>query len=155
VRGEFHLEWGYLAPAPSFPTNVRAATEVSVAVWLTLEKTTPAPTIAPTAVATRTTRALWCRGYIGAWHHVGPGRPDEPTIANREAATSELKGQAVDVATSESSASSTTRAPEGVAALAKASPAASGPPALSAAAKAHVANVTPIRKRAMTKRVAP
>jgi len=35
--------------------------------------------------------------------------------------------------------------------LAKASAAASGPPALSAAAKAHVANVTPIKKRATTK----
>jgi hypothetical protein len=39
--------------------------------------------------------------------------------------------------------------PEGTPAVAKASLAASGPPA--AAAKAHVANVTPIRKRATTK----
>ncbi len=57
---------------------------------------------------------------------------------------SELNGQAVDVATSESSASSTIRAPEGAASS-------NGPPALSAAAKAHVASVTPTRKRATTK----
>ena len=54
------------------------------------------------------------------------------------------------MATTKLSASSTTRA-EGAAALAKASPVASAPPALSAAAKAHVASVTPIKKRAMTK----
>ena len=56
----------------------------------------------------------------------------------------------VDVATSESSAIRQ-REPEGAAALAKVSPVASAPPALSAAAKAHVASVTPIKKRAMTK----
>src|SRR5207249_10062607 len=62
--------WAGLVPradvAPTGPTNVRAATEVSVAVWLTLEKTTPAPTVAPTAVATRTTRALWTKLGAGA-----------------------------------------------------------------------------------------
>jgi hypothetical protein len=62
--------WAGLVPradvAPTGPTNVRAATEVSVAVWLTLEKTTPAPTVAPTTVATRTTRALWTKLGAGA-----------------------------------------------------------------------------------------
>ena len=32
------------------PDGPKAATEVSVAVWLTLEKTTPAPTVAPITV---------------------------------------------------------------------------------------------------------
>ncbi len=47
-------------------TNVRAATEVSVAGWLTQEKPTPAPAVAPTAVATRTTRTLRAKVGVGA-----------------------------------------------------------------------------------------
>ena len=64
--------------------------------------------------------------------------------------TSELNGQGVDVATSESSASSTTRAPEG-AGLWPGFPRSQRASCASAAAKAHVASVTPIKKRAMTK----
>jgi hypothetical protein len=102
--------------------------------------------------ATETSVALWARrDYIGARHHAGPGRPDEPTIANREAARTHIgiewsripracagrvfqekkRGRvSCELATSDSSASSTTRAPEGAAALANASPVASTPPAL-------------------------
>jgi hypothetical protein len=155
VRGEFHPEWGYLAPAPSFVHRARVvlvATAVGATVGAGVVFSRVSDTATETSVAART-----LVGPVGATSARGT-KPAQVAQTNpplrtekQPGPTSELNGQVVDVATSESSASSTTRAAEGAAALAKASPAASGPPALSAAAKAHVASVTPIKKRATTK----
>jgi hypothetical protein len=149
VRGEFHPEWGYLAPVPSFVHRARVvlvATAVGATVGAGVVFSRVSHTATETSVAARTlvgpVGATSARGTTPA--QVAQTNPPLRTEKQPEP-TSELNGQAVDVATSESSASSTTRA------LAKASPAASAPPALSAAAKAHVASVTPIKKRAMTK----
>jgi len=155
MHGEFHPEWGYLAPAPSFVRKARVvlvATAVGATVGAGVVFSWVRQTATETSVAARTlvgpVGARSARGTTPA--QVAQTNPPLRT-EKQPGPASELNGQAVDVATSESSASSTTRAPEGAAALAKASPAASGPPALSAAAKAHVANVTPIKKRATTK----
>ena len=149
MRGEFHPEWGYLAPAPSFVHRARVvlvATAVGATVGAGVVFSRVSRTATETSVAARTlvgpVGATSARGTTPA--QVAQTNPPLRT-EKQPGPTSELNGQAVDVATSESSASSTTRA------LAKASPAASAPPALSAAAKAHVASVTPIKKRAMTK----
>jgi hypothetical protein len=153
VRGEFHPEWGYLAPGPSFVHRARVvlvATAVGATVGAGVVFSRVSHTATETSVAART-----LVGPVGATSARGtkPAQVAQtnPPLRTEKQPTSELNGQGVDVATSESSASSTTRAPEGAAALAKASPVASAPPALSAAAKAHVASVTPIKKRAMTK----
>ena len=155
MRGEFHPEWGYLAPAPSFVHRARVvlvATAVGATVGAGVVFFRVSHTATETSVAARTlvgpVRATSARGTKPA--QVAQTNPPLRT-EKQPGPTSELNGQAVDVSTSESSASSTTRAPEGAAALAKASPVASAPPALSVAAKAHVASVTPIKKRAMTK----
>ena len=153
MRGEFHPEWGYLAPAPSFVHRARVvivAIVVGATVGAGVVFSKVSHTATETSVAART-----LVGPVGATsaHGTTPAQvaqTNPPLRTEKQPGpTSELKG--VDVATIESSASSTTRAPEGAAALAKASPVASAPPALSAAAKAHVASVTPIKKRAMTK----
>jgi len=153
VRGEFHPEWGYLAPAPSLVHRARVvlvATAVGAIVGAGVVFSRVSHTATETSVAART-----LVGPVGATSARGttPAQVAQtnPPSRTQPGPASELNGQAVDVATSESSASSTTPAPEGAAALAKASPVASAPPALSAAAKAHVASVTPIKKRAMTK----
>ena len=155
MRAEFHPEWGYLAPAPSFVHRARVvlvATVVGATVGAGVVFSRVSHTATETSVAVRTlvepVGATSARGTTPA--QVAQTNPPLRT-EKQPGPTSELNGQGVDVATSESSASSTTRAPEGAAALAKASPVASAPPALSAAAKAHVASVTPIKKRAMTK----
>ena len=155
MRGEFHPEWGYLAPAPSFVHRARVvlvATAVGATVGAGVVFSRVSHTATETSVAART-----LVGPVGATSARGTtpapvAQTNAPLRTEKQPGpTSELNGQAVDVATSESSASSTTRAAEGAAALAKASPVASAPPALSGAAKAHVASVTPIKKRAMTK----
>jgi hypothetical protein len=153
VRGEFHPEWGYLARAPSFVHRARVvliATAVGATVGAGVVFSRVSHTATETSVAARTlvgpAGATSARGTTPA--QVAQTNPPLRT-EKQPGPKSELNGQVVDVATSESSAGSRTRAPEGTPALAKASLAASGPPA--AAAKAHVANVTPIRKRATTK----
>jgi hypothetical protein len=155
VRGEFHPEWGYLAPAPSLVHRARVvlvATAVGAIVGAGVVFSRVSHTATETSVSARTlvgpVGATSARGTTPA--QVAQTNPPSRT-EKQPGPASELNGQGVDVATSESSASSTTPAPEGAAALAKASPVASAPPALSAAAKAHVASVTPIKKRAMTK----
>jgi hypothetical protein len=152
VRAEFHPEWGYLAPAPSFVHRARVvlvATAVGATVGAGVVFSRVSDTATETSVAARTlvgpVGATSARGTTPA--QVAQTNPPLRTV-KQPGPTPVLNGQAVEVATSESSASSTTRTP-GAAALA--SPAASGPTALSAAAKAHVASVAPIKKRATTK----
>jgi hypothetical protein len=155
VRAEFHPEWGYLAPTPSFVHRARVvlvATAVGAIVGAGVVFSRVSHTATETLVAARTlvgpVGATSARGTTPA--QVAQTNPPWRT-EKQPGPASELNGQAVDVATSDPSASSTTRTLEGAADLAKASPAASGPTALSAAAKAHVASVTPIKKRATTK----
>jgi hypothetical protein len=135
VRGEFHPEWGYLAPAPSFVHRARVvlvATVVGATVGAGVVFSRVSHTATETSVAART-----LVGPVGATSARGT-KPAQVAQTNpplrtekQPGPTSELNGQGVDVATSESSASSTTRAPEGAAALAKASPVASAPCAVS------------------------
>jgi hypothetical protein len=156
VRGEFHPEWGYLAPAPSFVHRARVvlvATVVGATVGAGVVFSKVSHTATETSVSART-----LVGPIGATSARGTtpaqvAQTNPPLRTEKQPGPkSELNGQGVDVATRESSASPTTRAPEGAAALAKASPVVGAPPALSAAAaKAHVASVTPIKKKVMTK----
>ena len=152
MRAEFHPEWGYLAPAPSFVHRARVVL-VATAVGAIVGAGVVFSNVSHTATETVAARTLV--GPVGATSARGTtpaqiAQTNPPWRTEKQPGpASELNGQAVDAATSESSASSTTRTPEGAAALA--SPAASGPTALSAAAKAHVASVTPIKKRATTK----
>jgi hypothetical protein len=151
VRGEFHPEWGYLAPAPSLVHRARVvlvATAVGAIVGAGVVFSRVSHTATETSVSART-----LVGPVGATSARGT-TPAQVAQTNPPWRTEKQPGpasEAVDVATSDPSASSTTRTLEGAADLAKASPAASGPTALSAAAKAHVASVMPIKKRATTK----
>jgi hypothetical protein len=152
--GEFHPEWGYLAPAPSFVRKARVvliATAVGATVGAGVSFSWVSRTALETSVAART--------LVGSVEATSarstPAQVAETSSLLRTEKqpepAPEVTGQAVDVATSESSASSTTQAPEGILGSDKASAATSGRLALPASAKAHVVHVTPIKKKVTMK----
>ena len=155
----FHLEWGYFAPAPSF---IRTARVVLVA--------TAVGAIAGAGVVFSLVRHPATETSVAARTLVGPGgaasargntpaqvaQTSTPSSTEKQRPSSlEVNGQSAQVATKESSASSTTHAPQGISALAEAPTATDNVPAQTAAApaaaKAPVADRAPIKRKATTK----
>jgi hypothetical protein len=144
---KFHPEWGYLAPTPTFARRMRVvlvATAVGATAGAGVGLSWVSHPATETSVAART-----LVGPLGATTPRGtaPGQVTQTSIPHP---TEKQPGPPLevhaDVATRESSTTST-RAPESVAALAKASAATSEPAAPPQAAKAHVVNVTPIKRK--------
>jgi hypothetical protein len=139
-NANFHPEWGYLAPAPSFVRRARVvlvAAGVGATVGVGVGFSWVSHPATETSVAARTLV-----------------RPVE--AASESANTPAQVAQTNIPTTSESSASWTTQAPQGIAALADA-PTATDAPAKAAiaappaAAKTHVVDPRPIKKKATKK----
>jgi hypothetical protein len=163
MRGNFHPEWGYFAPAPSFIRRARVVL-VAAAVGATAGAGVGFSWVShpatETSVAARTLvgpgEAASARGNTPA--QLAQTSTPSPTEKQRPPSL-EVNGQSAHVATRESSASSTTQAPQGISALAEAPTATDNVPAQTAAAaaaapaaaKASVANPAPIKAKATKK----
>ncbi len=149
----FHPEWGYLAPAPSF---IRTARVVLVAT--AVGATVGAGAILPWASHQATEASLGERTLVRPVEAVS-ARPRTSVQATQESLTETrsltVNSRAAEGATNEPGASSATRAPEGIAALAEAPAATEGPSTRAIAAsptKANPApNLAPLKKKAMKK----
>ena len=159
--GNFHPEWGYLAPAPGFVRTVRVvlvATAVGAAAGAGVVFSLVGHPANETSVAARTmfrpveapsARANASPQAIQTNTHSPTQQQSPPLLA--------MNGQSANTPSSESSASSIMQVPEGISALAEAPAATDDAPAKTAAAvppataKAPVAVPAPIKKKAMKK----
>ena len=158
--GNFHPEWGYLAPAPGFLRRVRVAlvaTVVGAAAGAGVVFSLVGHPAEEISVAGRTmfrsVEALSVRANASPLAARTNTRfrtqhQSQPPLA--------VNGQSANTFSSESSASSTTQVPEGTSALAEAAAATDAPAkaaiaAPSAAAKPPVVIAAPMKKRATKK----
>jgi hypothetical protein len=155
-NANFHPEWGYLAPAPSFIRTMR----------IVLIATAVGAAIGAGAVFSRIGHpgesSVAARTLVRPIEAVSPGAntPAQATQANAPSSTDKrsltVNSRSADGATNEPSASSKTRVPEGMATVAETPPATDGPATAAIAApatatKEPVLNVAPMKKKA-TKR---
>jgi hypothetical protein len=159
MRGtaNFHPEWGYLVPAPSFIRTARVvliATAVGATVGAGAVFSWGSHQATETSVAVRTlvrpVEAVSARTETSAQATPGNG------VSLTEKRSLTVNSRSVDGAANEPSASSTTQVPARIAALAEAAATTEGPStaALAApptAAKNPVLNVAPVKKKAMKK----
>jgi len=153
----FHPEWGYLAPAPSFIRTARVvlvATVVGATVgagvvfsWVSHQGPEP-------SVGART--LVWPLEAASARANTSA----EATQGNAPSLTEKrslmVTSRSADAATKEASASSTTRPPDGITALAEAPAATEGPSTATiaappTAAKEPVLNIAPSKRKATKK----
>ncbi len=153
----FHPEWGYLAPTPIFIRTMRVvvvATAVGATVGAGVGFSWVSHPTTETSVAARTlVRPIEA---VSARANTPAQAAQASTPPPSEKQWLAVIGPSADGAPSERSASSTTRAREGIAALAEAPAATDGPATAAIAApptpvKERVVHVTPIKKKATTK----
>ena len=151
----FHPEWGYLAPTPRF---IRTARIVLVA-------TAVGAILGAGAVFTRvghqaTEHSVAARTLVRPVEAVSAGANTPGEQGNAPSSTEKrsprVNSRSADGATNEPSASSTTRLPEGMAAIAEVPGATDGPATATivappTATKEPVLNIAPIKKKAMKK----
>jgi hypothetical protein len=151
----FHPEWGYLAPAPSFIRTARVvlvATVVGATVgagvvfsWVSHQA--PEPSVGARTLV-RPVEAVSARANASG------EQGDAPSLTEKKSLT--VNSRSADGATKEASASSTTRPPDGTTALAEAPAATEGPSTATiaappTAAKEPVLNIAPSKRKAMKK----
>jgi hypothetical protein len=151
----FHPEWGYLAPAPSFIRTARVvivATVVGATVgagvvfsWVSHQA--PEPSVGARTLV-RPVEAVSARANTSS------EQGNAPSLTEKRSLT--VNSRLADGAAKEASASSTTRAPDGTAALAEAPAATEGPSTATiaappTAAKEPVLNIAPSKRKAMKK----
>jgi hypothetical protein len=151
----FHPEWGYLAPAPSFIRTARVvlvATVVGATVgagvvfsWVSHQA--PEPSVGARTLV-RPLEAASARANTSAEATQG----NAPSLTEKRSLT--VNSRSADAATKEASASSTTRPPDGITALAEAPAATEGPSTATiaappTAAKEPALNIAPSKRKAM------
>ena len=151
----FHPEWAYLAPAPSFIRTARVvlvgtvvgATVGAGVVFSWVSHQAPEPSVGARTLV-RPVEAVLARTNTSA------EQGNAPSLIEKRSLT--VNGRSADEATKEASASSTTRPPDGITALAEAPAATEGPSTATiatspTAAKEPVPNIAPVKRKAMKK----
>ena len=151
-NANFHPEWGYLAPAPSFIRTMRIvliATAVGAAIGAGVVFSRighPGESSVAARTLVRPIEAV----------SAGPNTPAQATQANAPSSTGKrsltVNSRSADVARNEPSASSTTRMQEGMATVAEARDATDGSPAAalatpSTATKEPALIIAPVKKK--------
>ena len=151
----FHPEWGYLAPAPSFIRTARVVLVATVVgatvgagvVLSSVSHQAPEPSVGARTLV-RPVEAVSARANTSA------EQGNAPSLTEKRLLT--VNSRSADGATKEASASSTTRPPDGITVLAEAPAATEGPSTATiaappTAAKEPVLNIAPSKRKAMKK----
>jgi hypothetical protein len=151
----FHPEWGYLAPAPSFIRTARVVLVAAVVgatvgagvVFSWVSHQAPEPSVGARTLV-RPVEAVSARTNTSA------EQGNAPSLTEKRSLT--VNSRSADGAAKEASASSTTRAPDGTTALAEAPAATEGPSTATiaappTAAKEPMLNIAPSKRKAMKK----